>query len=77
MLMPGGNAKGKGLEVDGKALLFPIAIADGFWPVAATQFGGTVGGLGLTATFLGLGQGALGGGGKGLVHDNSLCGFVA
>ena len=51
-------------EIDRDALLFPVAVADGFGAVAAAEFWGEVEGLGVLAAFLGFCEGAPGGGGQ-------------
>ena len=30
----------RGLEIDGDAFAFPVAVADRFWPFGAAKFGG-------------------------------------
>ena len=73
----GGIGRGTGTrrsEIDSNPLFLPIAKADRFGALAATQFGGQVKrGCGSTAG-VGLGQGAQGGGGQGLVGHRAFLG---
>ena len=51
-------------EIDGDPLLFPIAKAHGIRAIAPAKLLRQIKRLGAVATLFGLGQGALGGGGK-------------